>query len=118
MGFLDKMKDAATKATEQAKLATAAGKEKFDEVRAQKKISDLCQDIGMIVVAQRRGEAASDADAQINAKIAEIAELEKQLDDKAGDSEGANAAADAAAPEPTPAPEPAPTPAATSDSGD
>src|SRR6478609_6724845 len=80
MGFLDKVKDAAGKAADQAKHATALGKEKIEDVRLQKKINDLCQEIGALVVAQRRNEAPEDAPAQIDAKIAEIAEIEKQME--------------------------------------
>jgi len=36
MGFLDKVKDAAGKAAEQAKQAAATGKEKLDEARQKK----------------------------------------------------------------------------------
>ena len=57
MGFLDKVKETTNKVADQAKHATAVGKEKFDDVRLQKKISDLCQEIGALVVAQRRNEA-------------------------------------------------------------
>ena len=78
MGFLDKVKDAAGKAADQAKHATAVGKEKLEDTRLQKKINDACQEIGALVVAQRRNEAPADADAQIDAKVAEIADLEKQ----------------------------------------
>jgi hypothetical protein len=78
MGFLDKMKETATKAAEQAKHATNVGKEKIEDARLQKKINDLCEQIGALVVAQKRNEAPADADAQIDAKVAEIAELEKQ----------------------------------------
>ncbi len=80
MGFLDKVKETANKAADQAKHATAVGKEKFDDARLQKKINDLCQDIGALVVAQRRNEAPEDAPVQIDAKIAEIAEIEKQME--------------------------------------
>jgi hypothetical protein len=80
MGFLDKMKDAASKAADQAKHATAVGKEKIEDARLQKKINDLCQEIGALVVAQKRSEAPADTDTQINAKVAEIAELEKQME--------------------------------------
>jgi hypothetical protein len=88
MGFLDKMKDAAKKGAEQAKHATAVGKEKIEDARLHKKINDLCQEIGELVVAQKRNEAPADSDAQIDAKIAEIAELEKQMDenDAAGEA--------------------------------
>ena len=78
MGFLDKVKDAAGKAADQAKHATAVGKEKLEDTRLQKKINDACQEIGALVVAQRRNEAPADAAAQIDAKVAEIADLEKQ----------------------------------------
>ncbi len=80
MGFLDKVKETATKATEQAKHATNVGKEKIEDARLQKKIKDLCEEIGALVVAQKRNEAPADAVAQIDAKVAEIAELEKQQD--------------------------------------
>src|SRR5256885_9483902 len=78
MGFLDKMKGAAGKAAEQAKHATTVGKEKIEDARLQKKINELCEEIGALVVAQKRNEAPADVDAQIDAKVAEIAELEKQ----------------------------------------
>jgi hypothetical protein len=80
MGFLDKVKDAAGKGLDQAKHATAVGKEKIEDVRLQKKINDLCQEIGALVVAQKRNEAPDDAAAQIDAKIAEIGEVEKQME--------------------------------------
>jgi hypothetical protein len=80
MGFLDKVKDAAGKAADQAKQATAVGKEKIEDVRLGKKVNDLYQEIGALVVAQRRNKAPEDASAQIDAKVAEIAEIEKQID--------------------------------------
>jgi hypothetical protein len=81
MGFLDKVKETAGKAADQAKQATAVGKEKFDDTRLQKKIDGLCQEIGALVVAQRRNEAPDDVEARINVKIAEIADIEKQQAD-------------------------------------
>ena len=98
MGFLDKVKDDGGKAADQAKHATAVGKEKLEDARLQKKINDLCQEIGELVVAQRRNEAPEDAAAQIDAKIAEIAEIEKQME--ANDVDATRA--------PTPLPRPAP----------
>src|SRR5271154_2183353 len=89
MGFLDKVKDTANKAADQAKHATAVGKEKFDDTRLQKKINDLCQEIGALVVAQRRNEAPDDVEARINVKIAEIADIEKQqAENNAADGSG------------------------------
>ncbi|MGQ0823903.1 MAG: hypothetical protein ACT4OX_02540 [Actinomycetota bacterium] len=81
MGFLDKVKDAAGKAADSAKHATAVGKEKIEDAKLKKKIGELLEEIGALVVEQRRGEAAADADAQIDAKVAEIAELEKQIEE-------------------------------------
>ena len=95
MGFLDKAKDMAGKAADKAKEATAAGKEKYEDSRLQKKIDEACEEIGRLVVAQRRGEAPEDADAQIDAKIEEIAALEKQMEENS------------AKPEESPAEEPA-----------
>ena len=80
MGFLDKVKDAAGKAADQAKHATAVGKEKLEDTRLHKKINDACQEIGALVVAQRRNEAPADANTQIDAKVAEIADIEKQME--------------------------------------
>ena len=93
MGFLDKVKDAAGKAADQAKHATAVGKEKLEDARLQKKINELCEEIGALVVAQRRNEAPDDANAQIDAKVAEIADVEKRMEanDLAGESGGAAA---------------------------
>jgi hypothetical protein len=79
MGFLDKAKDAANKAVDKTKQATAVGKEKIEDARLGKKIDSLCEEIGKLVVAQRRNEAPADADAQIDAKVAEIVEIEKQI---------------------------------------
>ncbi len=94
MGFLDKVKETTNKVADQAKHATAVGKEKLDDTLLQKKINGLCQDIGALVVAQRRNEAPDDAAAQIDAKIAEIAELEKQqASNSVADGEPGEAAA-------------------------
>ena len=79
MGFMDKVKETANKAADTAKAATAVAKDKYDDLQALKKIDDLHQDIGALVVAQRRGEAP-DADARIDAKIAEITEIEKEIE--------------------------------------
>jgi len=100
MGFLDKVKETAGKAADSAKHATAVGKEKIDDVRLKKQIKDKCEEIGALVVAQRRNEAPADADAQIDAKVAEIAEIEKHIDANAVESgaveSGAGGSEDAA----------------------
>jgi hypothetical protein len=83
---MDKVKETANKAAEGAKHATAVGKERFDDARLTMKINDLNQQIGELVVAQRNGEAPADVDAQIDAKVAAIAELKQQMDDNAVDT--------------------------------
>jgi hypothetical protein len=80
MGLLDKVKDVAGKAAEQAKHATEVGKEKLEDRKLAKQVETLLQEIGDIVVSQRRGSAPADAEAQITAKIAEITDLEKQIE--------------------------------------
>jgi hypothetical protein len=102
MGFLDKVKETAGKAADQAKHATAVGKEKIEDVRLHKKINELCQEIGELVVAQKRSEAPADADTQIDAKVAEIAEIEAQIE-----ANSVSAETDATSAEGTPAADPA-----------
>jgi hypothetical protein len=80
MGFLDKVKDAAGKATEQAKQVAAAGKEKIDDARLQKKADSLYEEIGKLIVASKRGSTPADLDAQIDAKVAEITDIEQQIE--------------------------------------
>jgi hypothetical protein len=80
MGLLDKVKDVAGKAAEQAKHATEVGKEKLEDRKLSKQVESLFQEIGELVVQQRRGTAPADADAQIGIKITEITELESQIE--------------------------------------
>lgn len=104
MGLLDKVKDVAGKAAEQAKHATDMGKEKLEDRKLSKQVETLLQEIGEIVVGQRRGTAPADADAQITAKIAEIDDVEKQIEanNVASADAAAPVAADAAPTEPMP----------------
>jgi hypothetical protein len=95
MGFMDKVKDTATKAADQAKQATAAGKEKLEDRSLQKKITELEQEIGALVVAQRRNDAPDDAASRIDVKVAEIGELEAQL--ASNSSNSSDGSSDAAA---------------------
>src|SRR3954447_5618272 len=96
MGFLDKVKDTAAKATEQAKQVAAAGKEKIDDARLQKKADGLYEEIGKLIVASKRGDSPADLDAQIDAKVAEITEIEQQIEanDSAASAPGTDASPD------------------------
>jgi len=93
MGFLDKVKDTANKAADQAKQATAVGKEKLEDRNLQKKINELQQEIGALVVAQRRNDAPDDAATRIDVKVAEIGELEAQMASNTPDASSGDAAA-------------------------
>ncbi|MCU1428374.1 MAG: hypothetical protein JWL83_2374 [Actinomycetia bacterium] len=106
MGFLDKVKDAAGKAAEQAKHATSVAQEKLDDVRLTKRINDLYTEIGKLVVAKHRGSAPADSTDQMEAKIAEITDLEAQVEANNVEAESAAAPAPPAAPAPAPAPAP------------
>ena len=89
MGFLDKVKDTANKAADQAKHATAVGKEKLEDRSLQKKMNELLQEIGALVVAQHRNEAPDDAATRIDVKVAEVAEIEEQMSSNSAGDEAA-----------------------------
>jgi len=77
MSILDKAKGYAEKAADAAGRATAAGKEKVEEARAHKKLSDLYAEIGRMVVAQRRG--GPDPEVEIANRVAQISAIEHDL---------------------------------------
>jgi hypothetical protein len=81
VGLLDKAKDAAKVAGEKAKEGLAAGKEKVDETRTKRRISDLKEELGGIVYSQKAGSPPADADTQITKLVDEIREAEAQLQD-------------------------------------
>jgi hypothetical protein len=77
MSIVDKAKVYAEKAADAAAKATAAGKEKIDDARAQKKLHDLYADVGRLVVAQRRG--GPEVEVEVSGKIAQINAIEHEL---------------------------------------
>lgn len=95
MGLLDKVKEAATKAGEQIQHGIDSGKEQLEAAKLHKQITELLGEIGGLVLHQRRGDAPDDADAQIDAKIARIGELEAEL---AAEAESPSTPADGEAP--------------------
>ncbi len=80
MGLLDKVKDVAGKAAEQAKHGVAVGKEKMEDAKLKKQIEELLQQIGELVVMRTRGEAPADADAQIDENVAKTTEIEADIE--------------------------------------
>jgi hypothetical protein len=90
MGLLDKVKETAQKGADLAKEGVKAGQDKLDEQKVKKKISDLKEELGEVVYAQRSGTTATGLDpeveiarlvAEINAAVADLP------DDDAGESE-------------------------------
>jgi hypothetical protein len=80
MGLLDKAKEAAKTVGEKAQEGIKAGQEKVDEVKTKKRISDLKEELGGVVFAQRTGAGAGDAEAEITRIVSEIQEAEASLE--------------------------------------
>jgi hypothetical protein len=79
MGLLDKAKEAAKTVGDKAQEGIKAGQEKVDDHKTKKRISDLKEELGGIVYAQRTGAPPADADAQITRIVADIQESEASL---------------------------------------
>jgi hypothetical protein len=79
VGLLDKAKDAAKTVGDKAQEGIKAGQGKVDEVKTKKRISDLKEELGGIVLRQRTGAAPSDAEAEIGRIVGEIQEAEASL---------------------------------------
>ena len=98
MGFMDKVKETAAKGTEMAKGAAKAGQEKIDEQKTKKKISDLKEELGGVVYAQRSGATTAGLDpeveiarivAELNAAVAELPDEDTSVaSDESGESAG------------------------------
>ena len=55
MGFMDKVKDTASKAAEQVQKGVETGQDKLEESKLKKKIGDLKEELGGVVYGQRTG---------------------------------------------------------------
>ena len=98
MSLLDKVKETAQKGVDNAKEGVKAGQDKLDEQKLKKKISDLKEELGGVVYAQKSGTTAEGVDAEveiarivaeINAVEAELAEGEAADDDASADGDSA-----------------------------
>jgi hypothetical protein len=85
MGFLDKVKDTASKAADQVQKAAETGQDKLEESKLKKKVGDLKEELGGVVYDQRTG-AAPAGDTEIARIVDEIQNTEKQLDELAADA--------------------------------
>ncbi|HXY93337.1 MAG TPA: hypothetical protein VEP49_12720 [Acidimicrobiia bacterium] len=89
MSILDKMKETAQKGVDKTKEAVSAGQEKLDQRKLEKQVSDLKEELGGVVYAQKTGTADASAEAEITRIVGEIKTAEEQLaasGDRAGDS--------------------------------
>jgi hypothetical protein len=79
MSLLDKMKETAQKGVDKTKDAVSAGQDKLEERKVEKKISDLKEELGGIVYAERSGAPAENSEAEITRIVGEIKAAEAEL---------------------------------------
>ena len=87
MGFLDKVKDTASKAADQVQKAAETGQDKLEESKLKKKVGDLKEELGGVVYGQRTG-ALPAGDDEIIRIVGEIRKTEKQLAEVKADADG------------------------------
>ena len=65
MGLMDKVKETAQKGVDATKGAVNAGQEKIDDMKTEKKVKELKEELGGLLYAQKTGSPADDYDAQV-----------------------------------------------------
>lgn len=107
MGFMDKVKEAARQVGDKAQEGMKAGQEKFDDVKTNRRISELTHDLGALVLRQHTEGAQAGDDAEIERLVGEITEAKSQLQAAPPpEPEWPAAPADAATPSAPPPPPP------------
>jgi hypothetical protein len=94
MSLLDKMKETAQKGVDKTKEAVNTGQEKLEERKLEKKISDLKEELGGLVYAQKIGSPAENTDTEIARIVGEITATEQELAEPSGDAPDAPATTD------------------------
>ena len=79
MGLMDKVKETAAKGADAAKGAVSAGQDKLDDMKVEKRIKELKEELGGLLYAQKTGTPADDFDAQVARIVDEIKESEAAL---------------------------------------
>jgi len=93
MGLLDKVKETAQKGADLAKDGVKAGQDKLDEQKLKKKVSDLKEELGGVVYAQKSGTTTEGVDPEVEiARI--VAELNAVIAELPDEDEDAPAASD------------------------
>ena len=92
MGLLAKVKETAQKGADLAKEGVKAGQGKIDETKLKKKVSDLKEELGGVVYAQKSGTTTEglDPEVEIARIVAEINAVEAELAEGASDSDDAS----------------------------
>lgn len=75
--MLDKAKDLASKAAEEAQKAAGAAKDKVDDVQARRKADDLAKQLGYVIVRERTDGTAGGEEA--DRLVTEITAIEASL---------------------------------------
>ena len=78
MGFLDKVKETASKAGEGVKKGAASVKDKVGDSQLQKKADEKAEQIGYLIVAEKTEGQAPPA-GEIDRLVGEIVDLRKQI---------------------------------------
>jgi hypothetical protein len=79
MGLMDKVKETAQKGADAAKGAVSAGQDKLDDMKTEKHIKELKEELGGLLYAQKSGSPASDFDTEVARIVDEIKESEAAL---------------------------------------
>ena len=96
MALLDKLKETAQKGADLAREGVKAGQEKIETAKIERRIGELKAELGGVVYAQRSGQPAENADAEIERIVGEIRAAEGELDKARaddGEAEGGTASA-------------------------
>jgi hypothetical protein len=78
MGFVDKAKDAAKKATDAAQKGATEAKDKAHDFNLKRNVNGLAEELGHLVVRQRDGEAGLDA--EIDRLVSEIRATQAEIE--------------------------------------
>ena len=94
MGLLDKVKETAQKGADLAKEGVKAGQDKIDEQKLKKKVSDLKEELGEVVYAQKSGATPEELDPEVEIAriVAEINATLAELPDDVDDTDAAESA--------------------------
>ena len=106
MGFMDKIKEASQNVAQEAKKATAQGKEKLGDMQAKKKMDEAAKQIGYLIY--REKTEGTPAGSEVDTLVAEMTTHQATIDEDSSQAAAA-AAPDAPAGSATP---PAATPPA------